>query len=495
MEQTNKFGENRAVTIKGNRTSFASIFINFWEKISGRAVKQEFENILKATNRNMAVSLSEVESSSLLHQQMLDIEHKMVNSVHDVRGTVSSSLGEVKDIYINLEQEKQQIDEQKSKLEARKEKLEEKSAHLRIISIQQAAKDAELRQKRSRLDDLKIDLKEREKEIFEEYEETKRQQQKNEELESGLLELEAELAEKSKETNALYQRTKSEHDEATLHKEICAEETQKLDERIAEFERRKLESETTLSEKIAEFEKRKEELELTEDIIQLAEFDESSDGNSAKLVVQEAIRQSQKQLKDALTYFEELEGEYCDGTFKGFSMPLTEIEVQRSQLTENLSQIHEYVAVNDELPVGGFVELIEASLIKAEDCIGSWEFPEAYRAIIQGLSIAKAFETILEALNEWGEPSNPDLHDTPEPPNYYEILNVKADACEDEIKKSHRQLVKRYHPDKFGQDLPDDVKAFIRERFHNIQQAYEMLSDPDKRSEYDQSQQSSEEKL
>ena len=60
--------------------------------------------------------------------------------------------------------------------------------------------------------------------------------------------------------------------------------------------------------------------------------------------------------------------------------------------------------------------------------------------------------------------------------NYYETLNVSSDATSDEIKKSYRKLVKEHHPDKTG---GDDSK------FKQISEAYETLSDPVKKEQYD----------
>ena len=60
--------------------------------------------------------------------------------------------------------------------------------------------------------------------------------------------------------------------------------------------------------------------------------------------------------------------------------------------------------------------------------------------------------------------------------NYYETLNVSKDATPEEIKKSYRKLVKEHHPDKTG---GDDSK------FKQISEAYETLSDPVKKEQYD----------
>ena len=61
----------------------------------------------------------------------------------------------------------------------------------------------------------------------------------------------------------------------------------------------------------------------------------------------------------------------------------------------------------------------------------------------------------------------------------YKVLGVAKGASEEEIKKAHRKLARRYHPDR----NPDDPKA--EERFKEVQGAYDTLSDPKKRQEYD----------
>ena len=61
----------------------------------------------------------------------------------------------------------------------------------------------------------------------------------------------------------------------------------------------------------------------------------------------------------------------------------------------------------------------------------------------------------------------------------YAVLGVGRKASAEEIKKAHRKLVRQYHPDR----NPDDPKA--EERFKEVQQAYDVLGDPDKRRQYD----------
>jgi len=63
--------------------------------------------------------------------------------------------------------------------------------------------------------------------------------------------------------------------------------------------------------------------------------------------------------------------------------------------------------------------------------------------------------------------------------NYYEILGVRPDASTDTIKQAYRQLARRYHPDL----NPSDRSA--EDKFKLLGEAYDVLSDADKRSEYD----------
>ena len=65
-------------------------------------------------------------------------------------------------------------------------------------------------------------------------------------------------------------------------------------------------------------------------------------------------------------------------------------------------------------------------------------------------------------------------------PDFYETLGVNSDASETEIKKAYRKLARKYHPDV----NPGDAEA--EEKFKEISQAYNTLSDADKRSKYDQ---------
>ena len=59
--------------------------------------------------------------------------------------------------------------------------------------------------------------------------------------------------------------------------------------------------------------------------------------------------------------------------------------------------------------------------------------------------------------------------------DYYEIMGIKRDASQDEIKRAYRKLARKYHPDV-------SKASDAEEKFKEVGEAYEVLKDPEKRT-------------
>ena len=70
-------------------------------------------------------------------------------------------------------------------------------------------------------------------------------------------------------------------------------------------------------------------------------------------------------------------------------------------------------------------------------------------------------------------------------PNYYQILEISRNATASEIKQAFRKLAKLYHPDKLDTDFSPDELANAKQRFREVCNAYDVLQDEKRKSDYD----------
>ena len=66
--------------------------------------------------------------------------------------------------------------------------------------------------------------------------------------------------------------------------------------------------------------------------------------------------------------------------------------------------------------------------------------------------------------------------------NPYKILDIPESATDEEVKSAYRKLAKKYHPDKY---VDSPLKDVADEKMKEINEAYEVLSDAEKRTKYD----------
>jgi len=69
--------------------------------------------------------------------------------------------------------------------------------------------------------------------------------------------------------------------------------------------------------------------------------------------------------------------------------------------------------------------------------------------------------------------------------NYYEILDVARDATLKEIKKSYFEMARKYHPDRFDRELPQDSREMVEEVFGHITRAFQTLNNEKEKQDYD----------
>jgi hypothetical protein len=370
--------------------------------------------------------------------------------------------------------------------------LEERIQQSRKTDIYIEAKKSELRVKEQVLNQKLIDIAtEREVIKVREFDSDKQKQESIAEVEK-YHKMELELAVEMDRVKIIEEELiakKRDSDEKNAIANAIFEKAAKIDEEIklkeTKIEEERLKVETVLREKIEEYDRRLEEMNSVKGLVDDIKYDSSKEGIEAKIVVKEAIRIAKNVLADAKVSFDRLDEQYVSGTFMGFSTPIVEIDKCYTELKEQYLQVKEHIISTDSLPksVLKWLASIEENLIKADTCIKSWEYSEAFRNIIYGLAACKNYELLLNILNEWEmgpEESEETTNDVNK--DWYEILEISPNATKEEIKRQWRKLVNKYHPDRADELNKEEYTLKTME----INEAYNILYDELKRKEFDE---------
>jgi len=361
--------------------------------------------------------------------------------------------------------------------------IDERKNNLRKEEVIIEARKSEVRTKEQRISEHERNVVEREKEAQKVKSESEQAKEKYNTLFDELegqkenidhLEEDAErknnlATEKETAANNIFEKAK------VIDEEIKAKE--------AEFEAKREEIESALNAKIEEYDRKLEDMNNVQEFIDNINFDDSEDGRAAKIEVKEAIRQAKQSLTDIKTRFDELDEYYCSGTFKGFSTPFIEIDKSFEELKNGYQEIklhvEKYVA---DMPksINKWSDAIETYIVNADKNLKSWEFSETYRNIIFGLSMCSNYILLCEIINEINASGQEKKFK-----DWYEILNVDPSATEEEIKKKYRALSKIYHDDKVDPNN-DDQKEEFGKRMRDINAAWEILEDEEKRKKFDE---------
>lgn len=380
-------------------------------------------------------------------------------------------------------------------LNNKQKEIDERLKEIRKEEILIAARKSELSRNESTVDKKdqelekeRINIKEREKEAKKQKKEAEVEKEEYQNLKNELENQRQDIKIKNQnatENESIASELKKQAETIYEKAKIIDDEIKKKEE---EFERKRVEIENSLKEKIDEYDRKIKDIEKASETLKDINFDNSEDGKQAKIVVKEAIRQAIKTVEDVQKVFSELNEKYCEGTFRGFATPIEEIDTGFEELKAKFTQIDEHAKENGLYnDVTEWLNFIEECIINASEEKDKWEFSECYRNIIFGLASCKNYELLIKILSSWSDQADgeEDSTSTDEFVNYYEILNIKEDATDDEIKKAYRKLSKKYHPDT-SKDKSEEEQKEAEDMFRLITKAKEILLNKETREKFDE---------
>lgn len=467
--------------------------MSFFDDIFSNKKKEEKERRLQQRQAALDANMEKTTKVQELNVEVQSKNIEIQKSAMEIAWKNQEQSEKLTKLVLDNERTKNLLLERENKIKEIQDQLDERQKEIRREEIEITARKAEIRKNEQLVTEQLTKLEAESKSVLEREKDAEKVKAESEtrkekyqslydelEVDKGIIKtLEEEARRKNKEAdektaiaNAIFEKSK------VIDEEIKAKE--------AKFEEHRESIEKALKDKIEEYDRRLADINAVKGIVEDVKFDDSEDGQQAKIVVKEAIRLAKKSLSDIKTRFDELDDKYASGTFKGFSTPLTEIDKDFEELKSQYIQIQEHIATNESLPpsVSKWLSVIEDCIANADRSIKSWEFSEAYRYITYGISACRNYELLLKILMDWVGASSEEQNVTEEDnfTDWYIILDVDVEATFDEIKKKFRILIKKYHPDKAPPEKQEEYHKISAE----LNEAYDVLCDEVKRKAFDE---------
>ncbi len=480
-------------------------------------VQQEREQAkrIKRTERNLTKSAAiNTQAIDVLNQSILNSNgiKQGIDVFNSQVATFQETVNENQRLSEELQRQQSRLSDWEENLKDRDEVIrkEEITIHLRSESVKKdeqrvAKKDLDLDAERQNIKDERASMKNRvakaekaEKEYIAEKDACQNKQREADEQKKA-------YEDKIKSLKSREEKCKAAEESiakrcAELEKrEASFSSTEKtmresLEEEKARWERDSAEIENNLNEKIKEYDRKLADMEAVSETFDNIKYDDSEDGKRAKIVVKEAIRVSIKTTEETLQRLKEIDEKYASGTFKGFSVPIDEINLSYEELKIQYTAIKDH-AESTDFDFSVWLGKIENCVLEADKHLKSFFFAESYRSIIEGLSYCKGYEDIITILNNYAgasvssgeEPSDTsdgwiDLYKVLFDEDYDDAVDyTELDITQ--LKKQYRKMAKKYHPDKATEDNHEEYT----ERFKQLNEAWDILSDAEKRMHYDDS--------
>ncbi len=331
------------------KQSFWEIFPPIKKRRMKLERKQKEEAKLEATKESIGQTLNKT----------IDIQEKSVSVQKDTKDTSEK----ITSIYAELQEKEQLLLKREEKLredeadfDKRKSKFSDREAELRTRASLVNHEYEKIRLKEELADKKDKDL-DREREDIKEREDKADLSIKNSEQKKQKYIEKLDTLNTREEELERFQEQLDERYEACLEKEAEANryyEEQKAAHDILQAEKERLEREyeetnKILQSKMEKYDRKLEDMESLSETMSSVEFDNSPEGQQAKIVVKEALRTSIKSMKDSIERLEEIDELYNKGTFQGFAIPLVDIEKTIETVEQHFESIREHNAASEDI--------------------------------------------------------------------------------------------------------------------------------------------------